>query len=405
MVHGSVAPEFEEVRVEFQRNFTERADLGAACAIYYQGEKVVDLWGGYRNAKTQDPWQEDTLVCVFSTTKGMAAMAMAVAHSQRLFNLDEPVSSYWPEFAQRGKARITVRQLLSHQAGLSAVDEPMNPHKMADLDFMAAAIAKQKPAWNPGSRHGYHGLSLGWYQNELIRRIDPAHRSLGRFFQEEIARPLGVEFYIGLPSDVPASRIATIQAFHPLRMVLHLDVMPTAIFVALMCPWSLTSRSLMNPKMRTPGEIAGPAYRTVEFPSAAGIGHARGIARAYSVFATGARELGIEDDTLNALTAVTAPTLGRRDLVLKVETAYSFGFWKPCPAFRFGSSEKAFGGHGAGGSFGFADPDLQIGYAYVMNKMGFHLFDDPRELALRQAMYRCVERTSGNIRSTSSDRG
>jgi CubicO group peptidase (beta-lactamase class C family) len=242
-IHGTVAPGFEEVEDEFRRNFLEQDDLGAACAIYHRGEKVVDLWGGYRDLGRRAPWQEDTLVLVYSTTKGLAGMTVAVANSRGLIDYDEKVATYWPEFAQGGKESITVRQLLSHQAGLSRLDKPLDRPTIANPDALAATIAKQKAAWEPGTRHGYHDISLGWYEGELIRRVDPQHRSLGRFFREEIAEPLGLEFYIGLPSTVPNSRIAAIKAFRPVRMLLHMNTMPVGMVLALMNPRSLTSRS------------------------------------------------------------------------------------------------------------------------------------------------------------------
>lgn len=204
MIHGEVAPGFEDVRVEFERNFAERGELGAACAVYHRGDKVVDLWGGIRDHRTGAPWEEDTMVLVFSTTKGMAGLATAVAHSRGLLDHDERVATYWPEFAQKGKGHITVRQLLSHQAGLAAIDEPIDVKKLADLDRMAEILARQAPAWEPGTRHGYHAFSLGWYENELIRRVDPGHRSLGQFFHQEIARPLGLEFYTACPGECPS---------------------------------------------------------------------------------------------------------------------------------------------------------------------------------------------------------
>lgn len=193
LLRGYVEPGFEDVQAEFNRNFLERGESGSGFALYHKGRLVVDLWGGYRDSKSQQPWEANTLVMVFSTTKGIAAMAMAVAHSKGLFQLDEPVATYWPEFAVAGKERITVRQLLAHQGGLSALDEPLDEKKLADLDFIAAVIAKQAPAWEPGTRHGYHGFTLGLYENELIRRVDPQHRSLGKFFQDEIAGPFGID--------------------------------------------------------------------------------------------------------------------------------------------------------------------------------------------------------------------
>jgi len=197
-IHGYVAPGFEELREEFIKNFTKRGELGAACAIYYKGEKVVDLWGGYRDAKSRAPWEENTMVMVFSTTKGLAAMTVAVVHSRGLIDYDEKVATYWPEFAQNGKESITVRQLLSHQAGLPVLDKKLTLEQVADLDALAEVLARQKPIWEPGTKHGYHAATLGLYMNELIQRVDPQHRSLGQFFQDEIAEPLDLEFYIGL---------------------------------------------------------------------------------------------------------------------------------------------------------------------------------------------------------------
>ena len=393
-IHGSVAPGFEEVETEFRKNFRERNELGAACAIYHEGEKVVDLWGGYRDLERRSPWQEDTLVLVYSTTKGLAGMTVALAHSRGLLDFDEKVATYWPEFAQAGKESITVRQLLSHQAGLSGLDRPLDLKTIADPDSLAATIARQKPAWESGTRHGYHGISLGWYEGELIRRVDPQHRSLGRFFQEEIAVPLGLEFYIGLPSKVPASRIAEIKAFRPVQMLLHMNTMPAGMVLALMNPRSLTSRSLNQIKdkgIKGPADLNRPEVWGLEMPALGGVGQVRSIAKAYGEFATGGRELGITEATLDALIRPAAPpSQGIRDMVLHVDTTFSLGFIKPFPDFSFGTSEKAFGTPGFGISFGFADPDAQVGFAYAPNRMGFHNWDDPREKALRDALIRCL---------------
>ena len=191
------------MREAFIENFTRRGELGGACCIYQDGEKVVDLWGGVRDRASGEPWREDTMVVVHSTTKGLAAMVMALAHSRGWLDYDERVCTYWPEFAQAGKERITVRQLLAHQAGLFAFDEPVDREVVADLDRLAEVMARQRPAWEPGERQAYHAISLGFYEGELIRRIDPAHRSLGQFFDEEIAEPLGLDFYIGCRSRSP----------------------------------------------------------------------------------------------------------------------------------------------------------------------------------------------------------
>ncbi len=326
-IHGSVAPGFEEVEDQFKKNFSERGELGAACAVYCKGRKVVDLWGGVRDASSGLPWEEDTLVLVFSTTKGMAAMAVAVAHSQGLFDLDEPVASYWPEFAEQGKEHITVRQLLSHQAGLCAIEEPLSIGDLASLDALADILARQKPHWEPGTRHGYHGITLGWYEGELIRRVDPNHRTLGQFFHDEIAKPLDLEFYIGTPSDVPESRIAVIKDFPAFQMLLHLNKMPWRFVLAVLNPWSLTARSFANPKMRRPSDWGSEPLRSIEIPAANGIGLARSIAEAYGAFACGGGELGLREDTLDALTTpATPPSEGSFDQVLRVNTSFSFGY-------------------------------------------------------------------------------
>ena len=192
--HGWVAPGFEEVGAEFERNFAERGEIGAAVAAYWRGEKVVDLWGGRRAPDGDAPWDEDTMVIVNSTTKGLSAMTVAVANARGWLDYDAPVARYWPEFAQNGKGEITVRQLLGHEAGLVWLDEPPAGRRdCSDLDAVARLLARQKPAWPPGTRHGYHAMTIGLYMQELIRRVDPAHRTLGRFFHEEIARPLQLD--------------------------------------------------------------------------------------------------------------------------------------------------------------------------------------------------------------------
>jgi CubicO group peptidase (beta-lactamase class C family) len=392
-IHGSVAPGFEEVEVQFNKNFSDRGELGAACAAYRRGKKVVDLWGGLRDARNNLPWEEDTLVLVFSTTKGVAAMAMLVAHSQGLFDLDEPVVSYWPEFAQQGKEHITMRQLLSHQAGLCAVDEPLSIGDLANLDALADILARQKPHWEPGARHGYHGITLGWYEGELIRRVDPKHRTLGRFFHDRIAEPLDLEFHIGTPSEVPESRIAVIKDFVPIQMLMHLNKMPWRFALAVMTPWSLTARSFSNPRLRRPSDWGKEPLRSVEIPAANGIGSARSIAKAYGIFASGSEQVGLRQDTRDALaTPANPPSEGPLDQILRVNTSFSFGYMKPFPGFRFGSSDAAFGTPGMGGSFGYGDPATGIGFAYTPNRCGYHLWDDPREKALRDALHDCLTR-------------
>jgi CubicO group peptidase (beta-lactamase class C family) len=382
-IQGFVANGFEAVRDAFLENFFRRHELGAACCIYRDGEKVVDLWGGTRNLATGEPWEADTMVLVFSATKGLAAMTMAVAHSRGWLDYEEFVSTYWPEFAQHGKEKITVRQLLSHQAGLFAFDEPVGRDVVADLDRLAVVLARQRPAWEPGTRQAYHAISLGFYENELLRRVDPQHRSLGQFFQDEMATPLGLEFYIRLPEDFANSRLATIDRGNPLKTIasFHFPLMLAAIN-----PRSNIYRALVvNPGCWLPLDQERIYARNLEVPSGGGVGTARAMARAYSVFATGGRELGLRTETLHALAApAIAPLHGFYDECLKGEVQFSLGFMKPTQNWSFGHP-GAFGAPGAGGSLGFADPQTGTAYAYVTNRMGLNS-GDPRDLALRNAI-------------------
>jgi CubicO group peptidase (beta-lactamase class C family) len=383
--NGSVARGFEEVRAEFERNFTERGEIGAAVAAYWRGEKVVDLWGGRRTPDGDAPWNEDTMVIVASTTKGLSAMTLALANARGWLDYDAPVARYWPEFAQNGKADVTVRQLLGHEAGLVLLDEPLTLDKLRDFDYLARVLARQKPAWPPGTRHGYHTMTLGLYMQELIRRVDPAHRTLGRFFHDEIAAPLNLEFYIGLPATVSDERLARVKPLSMWRGLLALHYTPPAVTLKMIVPGSLLRRSFV-------GVSADPndrKYYEVEVPAGNGVGTARAIARAYSAFAAGGAELGITPETFARITA-PPEVANATDYVLGVPSYFSLGFLRPGPTPSFGSSPRAFGAPGAGGSFGFADPDARLGYAYVMNRLDFYLEDDPREKALRDAVYRAI---------------
>lgn len=244
-VSGFVAPGFEEVRAAFQRNFEERGEIGAAVAAYWRGEKVVDLWGGRRTPEGDEPWNEDTLVVFMSSTKGLAAMTLALANSRGWLDYDTPVARYWPEFAQNGKAGVTVRQLLGHEVGLVLLDEELRVVQMRDLDAVSRVLARQKPAWPPGTRHGYHTMSLGLYMQELIRHVDPAHRTLGRFFQQEVAAPLGIEFYIGLPPEISDERLATVKTLSIARALLALPRTPPALLKKYFQPGSMIRKSFL----------------------------------------------------------------------------------------------------------------------------------------------------------------
>jgi CubicO group peptidase (beta-lactamase class C family) len=393
LIHGTVEPGFEPVSEEFIRNFRERGEIGAACAIYHKDKKIVDLWGGYRDYRTKEPWEEDTMVNVFSTTKGVSALTVAHAHSRGLIDYDEKVAAYWPEFAQNGKESVTVRQLLSHQAGLSTMDD-LNLETLSDFDTakVADALVHKKPEWEPGTRQGYHCWTLGWYASELLRHADPKKRPLGKYFAEEIARPLGLEFYIGLPRDIPDSQIANIKGINsPIRLLFGLGKMPKGMIGQMMKKKSLTRRSVVDPKtLLAHKNFNTRELRSVEMPSGNGIGQPRSLAKLYSEFATGGRALGIKKVTLDEISAPLDSSLDTFDTVARYDIVFRLGFMRPIPSFTFGTSGRSFGHAGSGGSLAFADPDARVGYAYAPNKVDLYVSDDPREKSLRDAFYKCL---------------
>lgn len=309
-------------------------------------------------------------------------MTLAVAHSRGWLHYDELISTYWPEFAQNGKEKITVRQLLAHQAGLFAFDEPIDRTLVADLDRLAQVMSRQKPAWEPGTRQAYHAITLGFYEGELLRRIDPQHRTLGKFFHEEIATPLGLDFYIGLPGSISNSKLAPLV--DP-RYVEMLFGFPVRMSFEIWNPHSNFRRALLGSELAH--DEQNVYARDLEIPAGGGVGTARSIARAYSAFANGGTELGLRPETLQQLAAPATPsTHGFFDECIKADAQFSLGFMKPSRGFPFGGS-SSFGFPGAGGSFGFADPEKQIGYAYVPNLKGVTMGGDPRDVALRRALY------------------
>ena len=384
-VEGHVSGGFAAVREAFAENFTHWDELGGACCAYVHGEKVIDIWGGVRNRETGEPWKQDTMVVVHSATKGMAAMTLAIAHSRRWLDYEERVATYWPEFGQNGKETITVRQLLAHQAGLFAFDEPVDRSVVANPDQLAAVMARHTPAWEPGTRQAYHGLTLGFYEGELMRRVDPRHRTLGQFFQDEIATPLGEDFYIRLPEEIPNSRLATLSP--PGMIKMFVGFRPVRLLIEGLNPRSNISRALtVNPGTSIYLDESHVYARDLEVPAGGGVGTARAMAHAYSAFATGGRELGLRKETLDLLAAPAIPAArGFYDECLKGEVQFSLGFMKPSVNWRFGGA-RSFGSPGTGGALGFADPDAGIGYGYVTSRMGTVFTGDPRDVALRDAL-------------------
>jgi CubicO group peptidase (beta-lactamase class C family) len=382
-VEGHVSRGFEAVREAFADNFTRRGELGGACCAYHRGEKVVDLWGGMRNEQTGEPWEQNTIVVVYSATKGLAAMTLAIANSRGWLDYEARVCAYWPEFAQRGKEKITVRQLLAHQAGLFALDQPIDRGLVSDLDRLAIVLARQTPTWEPGTRQAYHAISLGFYEGELLRRVDPQHRSLGQFFQDEIASPLALDVYIRLPEAIPNSRLATIARPGTIKMLRGFG---PRFMLEAMNRGSNINRALRGSEL--PLDEQRIYARNLEVPSGGAVGTARAIAHAYGVFASGGRELGLRRETLDLLAApAIPPTRGFYDECLKADgVQFSLGFMKSSAVWPFGSA-RSFGSPGSGGSLGFADPAAGIGYAYVTSQMGTELTGDPRDVALRDALY------------------
>ncbi|MBL1074499.1 beta-lactamase family protein [Nocardia sp. 2] len=389
-IHGEVDAGFGPVADAFRRNFRQHGEIGAAVAVYAGGEPVVDLWAGHRDRTRTRAWERDTMAPVWSSTKGMTAFVFAEFVSRGLLDYEAPVARYWPEFAANGKESITVRQLLDHQAGLAALDRPVRLKDMADLDGLALILAEQKPLWRPGTRHGYHPITAGLFQGELIRRVDPDHRTLGRVFAEDFAAPLGLDFYIGMPEEISMDRVATLSATEGLDILRYERDLPLRIGIQLYSKRGLSFQALNSPQVGAPARAARREFVSVESPAAGGVGTARSLARVYGAAAAQTGELPIERDLLDRLaSADTADDVPAEDLVLLTPSRYHLGFRKSRGGFRFGTDKRAYGTTGYGGSFGFADPATGLGFGYVMNRLGMAVLDDVRSRNLRDALRRC----------------
>jgi CubicO group peptidase (beta-lactamase class C family) len=307
-----------------------------------------------------------------------------------LLDWDETVAHYWREFAEAGKETITVRQLLAHEAGLAVVDVPLRTHHLADHDALAAILAAQPPAWEPGTQRGYHAVSLGLYLNELARRVDPRRRTIGRILAEDFAEPLGLSLYIGLPDDVDLDEVAVLGRLGLRGAARQLAGVPWSLARQLADKRSAVYRSLTNPALAPADRWTQRHVLKPELPSSNGVGTPRSIAKLYGAAATADPKLPIDAVTLAELAApVTAPV--QKDVLLLADRAYALGFSRPVRGHWFGSrSGHSYGTPGLGGSFGFADPDARVGYAYAPNRLGIRLSDDPREVALRRAVYACL---------------
>ncbi|MCC6514755.1 MAG: beta-lactamase family protein [Chitinophagales bacterium] len=391
-ISGYVKPGFEKVKTIFEENFAKRKEIGASCCVYHKGEKVVDLWGGFRDKNKKQFWEEDTICIAFSTTKGISSLAFALLHAKGLIDYEEKVCTYWPEFASNGKEHITIRQLLSHQAGLFTNDKKLDYAVLTDETALSNCLAKQKPYWNPGDKKGYHAWTIAMYQNEICKRVDPLKKPLHIFFKNEIADALDIDFHIGLPEHIPQHRVAQLIPFFPTEALNGKNSDLGTIMRGVLNPFSLFYKSLLNPPHALNlNNFNKRKFVSIPNGSAHGFGNARSIAQLYNEFATGGKNLHLPRATLNLLEAAPIhPKLSRKDLVLGVDIPFSLGFAKPSIFQNFGVNYRSYGSFGAGGSGGFADPEKQIAFGYVMNKMGTHIANDPRELALRNATYTCV---------------
>ncbi|PRX97688.1 serine hydrolase domain-containing protein [Allonocardiopsis opalescens] len=363
-IGGETAPGFEGVRDAFAANLAQHHEVGAAVGVYLHGRKVVDLWGGLADPDTGRRWERDTLQVVYSTTKGITAACAHLLAERGELDLDAPVAAYWPEFAANGKERIPVRWLLTHQAGLPVLDHPVTPAEAVAWHPVAAALAAQRPAWEPGTEHGYHGLTYGWLVGEVVRRA--TGRSLGTVLAEEIAAPLGLDLWIGLPESEHhrVSRIVTGPPA-PLPAGADLDALPDSVremVRAFTDPGSLSVRSLTV--VSPPLDHNDPAEQAAEMPSTNGICTARALARCYAALigeVDGHRVL-----SPGTLAAATAEQVRGTDRVLRIPVRIGTGFGLPTPD-AFWYSPTAFGFPGMGGSLGFADPATGLAFGYVMN--------------------------------------
>jgi CubicO group peptidase (beta-lactamase class C family) len=387
VVGGEVEPGFEGVRDAFTNNFEEHGEVGATYAFYVDGTQVVDLWGGERT-DTGAPYEGDTLQVVFSSTKGAAAACAHLLAQRGQLDLDAPVVRYWPEFGQAGKEHIPVRWLLSHQAGLPTIDAALSREEALAWEPVIHALEVQAPYWEPGVAHGYHAITYGHLVGEVVRRIDG--RSLGTFFHDEFAEPLGLDFWIGLPEDLEP-RVAP---------MIPMDMAGTSIADMLGAD-SLLVRAL-NLNGALGNDLGATAnhrdFHAAELPAANGIANARSLARFYAALIGGvdggSSEAMLTPEQVDAARALQ--TSGMDQVLsmpgLDVESTIALGFWTASPFAPMGGVH-AFGHYGAGGSLGFADPEHHVAGGYVMNKMGVGVSGDPRSSALIRASYEAAGAT------------
>jgi CubicO group peptidase (beta-lactamase class C family) len=381
-INGTVADGFGAIADAFERNFAEHGELGAAFSLYVDGEVKVDIWAGVADRRTGRHWAEDTLQLVYSTTKGAAAICVARLVEAGQISYDEPVATYWPEFAANGKETVTVRQVMSHQAGLPYATEPLSFEDLMAVTPVVEALAAQAPVWEPGTTHGYHAVTYGWLAGELVRRVDG--RRIGRYFAEEIAEPLGLDFWIGLPeSEEP--RVSRLEAAPA-----PTDPEALAMMMQIAGPGTMGFNALFMSGVM----LAGPAdafnsraVHATEMPAANGITTARSLARMYAATVGPVDGVRLVDDA--TVDTVRAEAVNGPDACLVVPSRFGMGFMLDGELTPM-LSPASFGHAGAGGSLGYADPEAKVGYGYVMNQMGGGIAGDPRTVSLNDAVRSCL---------------
>lgn len=394
-IQGTCDARFELVREEFERNFSERGEVGASVSVSVDGKSVVDLWGGIADAQSGKPWEKDTKVVVWSSTKGATSLCAHILADRGELDLDAPVAKYWPEFATNGKEKILVRHLLNHQSGVAAVREPLAPGSFCDWEKMTTLLARETPWWEPGTRHGYHAFTFGWLVGEVVRRV--SGKSLGAFFRDEVAAPHGVDFHIGLPEalessvgrDIPPSPPAPGEPVSPL-------------FVAAMTqPQSMHAFLIGNTGgyFPDPSQFDSRDAHAAEIPAAGGITNGRGLAAMYALLAGGSPKSIVSERQIARMGAVNS---AGDDLSLLLPTRFALGYAKsidnrrnsPTPDDSLLIAEEAFGHPGVGGSIGFADPRVRMSFGYAMNLMGPGAGLNPRPQSLVDAAYRSLGYTT-----------
>jgi CubicO group peptidase (beta-lactamase class C family) len=392
-VEGTCAAGFSAVREEFDRNFAERGEVGASVAVTVDGETVVDLWGGVADRATGRPWERDTIGIVWSCTKGAVALCAHMLVSRGELDLDAAVAEYWPEFGKNGKDRVNVRMLLAHQAGLAAIRDPLPEPGLLDWDLTVEMLAAQEPLWPPGTRHGYHALTFGHVVGEVVRRV--SGRSMGTFFRDEVAAPLGLDFWIGLPQKHHARVAPTIPVEPPAAG----DDASEFFAQAMTDPTSIASLVAMNSSgMLFPGVIDRREVYAAEIPAVNGLANGRALAGMYRPLALGGAVDGVrlvDEATLAEATRVASAS--SVDATLGIPTRFALGFMKAMDNRSLPGndsvliSEDAFGHAGYGGSIGFADPGARLSFGYSMNKQGNGLGVNQRGHALIDTVYATLD--------------